>query len=158
MSGALRESLLLNPNYKDILSIFNEDHVDYLVVGAYALAAHGLPRATGDIDIWIDCRAGNAHRVWHALAKFGAPLSELKETDLIRPDLVFQIGVAPSRIDILTSINGVQFTDAWKDRLETEVEGIRVHVIGRAHLIINKKAARRPQDLVDVARLEATKV
>ncbi len=148
---------MLNPDYRDILSIFNEGDVDYLVVGAYALAAHGVPRATGDIDIWIRCEAGNARRVWRALVKFGAPLSELKETDLTSPGLVFQIGVAPSRIDILTSIDGVQFTEAWKGRLELGIEGIRVHVIGRSHLIANKKTVGRPQDLVDVARLEGDK-
>ncbi len=145
---------MLNPDYRDILSIFNEGDVDYLVVAAYALAAHGVPRATGDIDIWIRCGAGNARRVWRALVKFGAPLSELKETDLTSPGLVFQIGVAPSRIDILTSIDGVQFAEAWKARLELGIEGIRVHVIGRSHLIANKKTVGRPQDLVDVARLE----
>ncbi|MCZ6623895.1 MAG: hypothetical protein O7B35_06640 [Deltaproteobacteria bacterium] len=148
---------MLNPDYRDILSIFNEGGVDYLVVGAYALAAHGVLRATGDIDIWIRCEAGNARRVWRALVKFGAPLSELKETDLTSPGLVFQIGVAPSRIDILTSIDGVQFTEAWKARLELGIEGIRVHLIGRSHLIANKKTVGRPQDLVDVARLEGDK-
>ncbi len=148
---------MLNPDYRDILSIFNEGNVDYLVVGAYALAAHGVPRATGDIDIWIRCEASNARRVWRALVKFGAPLSELKETDLTSPGLVFQIGVAPSRIDILTSIDGVQFTEAWKGQLELGIEGIRVHVIGRPHLIANKKAVGRPQDLADVARLEGDK-
>ena len=148
---------MLNPDYRDILSIFNEGGVDYLVVGAYALAAHGVLRATGDIDIWIRCEAGNARFVWRALVKFGAPLSELKETDLTSPGLVFQIGVAPSRIDILTSIDGVQFTEAWKARLELGIEGIRVHLIGRSHLIANKKTVGRPQDLVDVARLEGDK-
>ncbi len=96
-------------------------------------------------------------RVWRALVKFGAPLSQLKETDLTSPGLVFQIGVAPSRIDILTSIDGVQFTEAWKGQLELGIEGIRVHVIGRPHLIANKKAVGRPQDLADVARLEGDK-
>lgn len=149
---------MLNPDYRDILSIFNEEDVDYLVVGAYALAAHGLPRATGDIDLWVRRDIQNARRVWHALAKFGAPLSELKETDLASPGVVFQIGVAPSRIDILTSIDGVEFADAWKDRLEVQVEGLCVHIIGRTHLIANKKAVGRPQDLADVARLEGDKI
>jgi len=147
---------LLNPDYREILSAFNEENVNYLVVGAYALAAHGLPRATGDIDIWVRCDPANARRVWRALVRFGAPLSELKETDLSSPGLVFQIGIAPSRIDILTSIDGVEFSEAWKERLAVEVDGLPVHVIGRSHLIANKKTVGRPQDLADVARLEET--
>jgi hypothetical protein len=146
---------LLSPDYRDILSAFIEERVDYLVVGAYAVASHGLPRATGDLDLWVRCDAENARRVWRALAKFGAPLSELTESELSSPGLVFQIGVEPSRIDILTSIDDVEFNDAWKDRLEFEVDGLPVHVIGRAHLIANKKAVGRPQDLADVARLES---
>ena len=157
MPGSSKEIPLLNPDYRDILSAFNEEKVDYLIVGAYALAAHGIPRATGDIDIWIRCAKDNARRAWHALLNFGAPLSELNEADLSRTGIVFQIGVAPSRIDILTSIDGVDFTDAWRQCLEVEVEGIKVTVIGRAHLIANKKAVGRPQDLADLARLEAEK-
>jgi hypothetical protein len=146
---------LLNPDYKDILSIFNEEKVNYIVVGAYALAAHGLPRATGDIDLWVRPDAENARRIWRALAKFGAPLSDLAENDLTSQGFVFQIGVSPSRIDILTSIDGVEFTDAWRDRLEVQIEGLPVPVIGRMHFIVNKKAVGRPQDLADVARLES---
>ena len=157
MPGSSRENPLLNPDYRDILSAFNEEKVDYLLVGAYALAVHGVPRATGDIDLWIHCTEDNAQRAWRALASFGAPLSGLNESDLRTPGVVFQIGVAPSRIDVLTSIDGVDFTDAWKGRLEVEVEGIKVTVIGRPHLIANKKAVGRPQDLVDVARLESEK-
>jgi hypothetical protein len=145
---------LLSPDYRDILSAFLEERVDYLVVGAYAVASHGLPRATGDLDLWVRSDPENARRLWRALAKFGAPLSELTESELSRPGLVFQIGLEPSRIDILTSIDGVDFGDAWKDRLEIEVDGLCVQVIGRAHLIANKKAVGRPQDLADVARLE----
>lgn len=145
---------MLNPDYKDILSIFNGENVKYLVVGAYALAAHGLPRATGDIDLWVRRDPDNAGAVWRALAKFGAPLSDLTEGELRTPGFVFQIGVSPSRIDILTSIEAVEFNDAWRDRLEVEIEGLSVPVIGRAHLIVNKKAVGRPQDLADVERLE----
>ena len=148
---------MLNPDYRDILSIFNEEKVDYLVVGAYALAAHGLPRATGDIDLWVRRDSTNATRVWRALAKFGAPLSDLTEEDFKNPGFVFQIGVSPSRIDILTSIDGVEFSDGWRDRLEIEIEELPVRIIGRAHLIANKKAVARPQDLADVARLESEK-
>ncbi|MGH7926671.1 MAG: nucleotidyltransferase [Candidatus Binatia bacterium] len=146
---------MLSPDYRDILSAFIDEQVDYLVVGAYALASHGLPRATGDLDLWVRCDDENAKRVWRALAKFGAPLSEISESDFSDQGLVFQIGVEPSRIDILTSIDDVEFDEGYKDRLEIEVDGLRVHVIGREHLIANKKAVGRPQDLADVARLES---
>ncbi len=145
---------MLSPDYKDILSGFIEERVDYLVVGAYAVASHGLPRATGDLDLWVRADPENAHRVWRALAQFGAPVTDLAESELSHPGLVFQIGVEPSRIDILTSIDGVEFDDAWKARLELEIDGLRIHVIGRTHLIANKRAVGRPQDLADVARLE----
>jgi len=146
---------LLSQDYKDMLSAFNDEKVDYMIVGAYAVAAHGVVRATGDIDLWIRSSPDNARRAWRALAIFGAPLSGFKEADLAVHGTVFQIGVAPSRIDILTSIDGVEFPDAWNDRIEVEVEGIRVNVIGRSHLIANKKAVGRPQDLADIARLES---
>jgi hypothetical protein len=148
---------VLNQDYKEMLSALNNEKVDYIVVGAYAVAAHGVVRATGDIDLWIRSSQDNARRAWRALANFGAPLSGLKEADLAVHGTVFQIGVAPSRIDILTSVDGVEFSDAWNERIEVEVEGIRVNVIGRSHLIANKKAVGRPQDLADVARLESEK-
>jgi hypothetical protein len=145
---------LLNPDFHDMLSALCGEGAEFLLVGAYALAAHGLPRATGDLDIWIRPSAGNAARVWRALERFGAPLGGLTPVDLNTPDLVFQIGVAPRRIDILTSIDAVQFDEAWPDRQVLEVEGLTIGVIGRSHLIQNKKAVGRPQDLADVAWLE----
>ena len=145
---------MLNPDFRDMLSLLYDGGVEFLLVGAYALAAHGLPRATGDMDIWIRCSEENAERVWKALQRFGAPLAGLTRDDLKTPDLVFQIGVAPRRIDILTSIDGVQFDEAWSNREVIAVEGLRISVIGRAHLIQNKKAVGRPQDLADVAWLE----
>jgi hypothetical protein len=157
MRGPSKEMPLLNPDYKDILSAFNEEKVEFLLVGAYALAVHGIPRATGDMDVWIRCTEDNARRAWKALLRFGAPLQDLKESDLITPGVVFQIGVVPSRIDVLTSIDGVEFADAWDARIETEVEGVKIRVIGRAHLIVNKQTVGRPQDLADVARLNDEK-
>lgn len=148
---------MLNRDYRDMLSAFNDAKVDYMIVGAYAVAAHGVVRATGDIDLWIRSSQDNAQRAWRALANFGAPLSGFKEADLAVHGTVFQIGVAPSRIDILTSIDGVEFSDAWNERIKVEVEGIRVNVIGRSHLIANKKTVGRPQDLADIARLESEK-
>ncbi len=145
---------MLNPDYRDILSIFNEQGVEYLVVGAYALAAHGLPRATGDIDLWIRRSEENARRVWESLARFGAPLTNLSIKDLLMPDIVFQIGVAPRRIDILTSIAALEFEEARDRRMMVEVEGLQVPVLGREDLLKNKKALRREKDLGDIAWLE----
>jgi len=145
---------VLNSDYRDILSIFNAEKVEYLVIGAYALAAHGLPRATGDIDLWINRDERNARRVWRALEKFGAPLSDLTEDDLSSPGMVYQIGVAPNRIDILTSIDAVEYGDAWSQRIEVVIEGLPICIISRDHLIANKKAVGRPQDLADIDRLE----
>ncbi len=146
---------MLNPDFHDMLSALCDENVEFMVVGAYALAAHGLPRATGDIDIWIRRSDENARRVWDALERFKAPRANLTIDDLKVPDVVFQIGVVPRRIDILTSIDGVEFAEAWPDRKEIEVEGRRFPVIGRAHLLQNKRALQRPQDLADVARLES---
>ena len=103
----------MNPDFLDMLSALFEEGAEYLLVGAYALAVYGLPRATGDLDIWISTTPENRRRVWRALARFGAPLRELEEADLAAEDLVFQVGVAPQRIDILTSIDGVDFEEAW---------------------------------------------
>lgn len=144
----------MNPDFRDMLSALCEENAEFMLVGAYALAAHGLPRATGDMDLWIRRSDENAQRVWRALERFKAPRSRLTIDDLKTSDVVFQIGVAPRRIDILTSIDGVKFDEAWPDRIEAEVEGRKFPVIGRAHLLQNKKALGRPQDLVDVAWLE----
>ena len=125
-----------------------------MLVGAYAVAAHGLPRATGDIDLWIRTTAENADRVWAALGKFGASLSDLSKQDFIRPDTVVQLGVTPRRIDILTGITGVDYESAQRAKVIIEIEGVKVPVIGLSHLIQNKTAVGRPQDTADVARLE----
>jgi hypothetical protein len=137
-----------------MLSALSAEGAEFLIVGAYALAAHGLPRATGDLDIWINKAPENVERVWKALLRFGAPLDALEPLDLLKPDLVFQIGVAPQRIDLLTSIDGLNFGQAWPDRVDTEVAGLRIPVISRAHLVRNKRASGRPHDLADVAWLE----
>ncbi len=145
---------MLNPDFRDILSAFNDERVEYLLVGAYALASHGLPRATGDIDLWVRRSPDNAERVWRALERFGAPLDRLSVRDLEAPDVVVQIGVSPRRIDLLTCIDGVDFDTAWKERMLVAVDGVEVPVISRRHLIANKRATGRPQDLADIARLE----
>lgn len=145
---------MLNPDFRDMLSAFDEEDVEFLVVGAYALAAHGLPRATGDLDLWVRRSPDNAERVLGALRAFGAPTTDLSTDDLVSPDVVFQIGVEPRRIDILTSIDGVEFDAAWANRERIEVDDLELPVLGRRDFITNKRALGRPQDLADVARLE----
>jgi len=137
-----------------MLSALSEAGADYLVVGAHALAVHGYPRATGDLDIWVRPTKENADRVWQAIAEFGAPRRNLRREDFFTPDTVFQIGVEPNRIDILTSIDGVEFDEAWLDRRPTTVDKISFHVLSRVQLLKNKRAAGRPKDLADAAYLE----
>ena len=123
------------------------------MVGAHALAVHDRPRNTKDLDLWIRATPDNAGRVWRALQAFGAPLDRLTIEDLCVDDVVFQIGVAPVRIDILTSITGVEFEAAWRARVEIDRDGLTVAVIGAELFVQNKEAAGRGQDLIDAARV-----
>lgn len=136
-----------------MLSALSAAGVEFLVVGAHALAAHGVPRATGDLDLWVRATAENAERVWGALEHFGAPLHDLTMDDLARPDVVFQIGVVPQRIDLLTSITGVTFDDAWENRVHVEIGELEVPVLGRSELVRNKRAVGRTRDLADIEEL-----
>ena len=121
---------------------------------AYALAVHGQPRATGDMDVRVRPTPENARRVAAALRRFGAPMEQFTEADFARPDLVAQLGVKPNRIDILTGIDGLSFEEAWPNRLAQVVEGLSIPVLGRADLIRNKRATGRTQDLADAEALE----
>jgi hypothetical protein len=145
----------LNRDFLDMLSALSAEGAEYMLVGAYAMAAHGYPRATGDMDIWIRRSEENAQRVWRALRRFRAPLLNLTVADLSMPDIVFQIGASPRRIDIITSIDAVEFDEAWVDRKEVAIAGRKLAVIGRRELLRNKKAVGRPKDLADVAWLES---
>ncbi len=146
----------MNPDFKELLLIFNAHNVEYLVVGAHALAAYGHVRATKDLDVWINPSRENAEEVLSALSDFGAPLRDLTIDDLSKTGTIFQIGIPPLRIDIITEIDGVHFEDAWPARFQTSVGGVPAFVISREHLITNKKTAARLQDLADVEKLEAT--
>ena len=146
----------MNPDFKELLLAFNARNVEYLIVGAHALAAYGHVRATKDIDVWVRPERENAQRVLNAIADFGAPLGDLALDDLTKAGTIFQIGVAPLRIDIITHIDGVDFNEAWGDRFATAFGGVSAFVISRHHLITNKKTAARLQDLADVEKLEST--
>ena len=132
------------------------NEVRFIVVGAHALAAHGVPRVTGDLDIWIEPTPDNASRIWRALADFGAPLATLKiaESDFAKPDQVVQFGLPPYRIDIMTSISGVAFEAARPGCLIGSLFEVPVVFLGRDAFIRNKKASGRPKDLADLRSLE----
>jgi hypothetical protein len=145
----------LNPDFQDLLAALREADARFLVVGAYALAVHGAPRATGDLDIWIDPEPSNAAKVWAALLRFGAPVAALglSRDDLTRRDQVIQIGLPPRRIDVLTTISGVEFADAWDGRVTHPVGNVPIPFIGRDAFVRNKKASGRARDLADLEAL-----
>ena len=134
---------MLNPDFRDMLSALSDEGADYLLVGAYAAAVHGIPRATGDLDLWVRVSPANAARVLRALARFGAPLGDVREADLTSPGAAIEIGVAPRRIDLLTTLDALEFDEAWTRQTHVDVEGLRVPVISRADLVRNKKAVGR---------------
>lgn len=145
---------MLNEDYRDILRSLAEEKVRFILVGAYALAAHGYPRATMDIDIWVMPSPDNAEAVLKALKAFGAPLYNLTKEDLEKDGTIFQIGVAPRRIDIITALTGLKFEDTYRNSILVNIDGIEIHVPSIDDLIINKRATGRTKDLADAEALE----
>jgi hypothetical protein len=145
---------MLNEDYKDMLQCLVGEKVKFLLVGAYALAAHGYPRATMDIDIWVMPSPDNAEAVLRAIRRFGAPLHNLTKDDLERDGTVFQIGIAPRRIDIITEASGLQFAPVFARSAPIDIEGLVVHIPSVEDLIINKRATGRTKDLADAEALE----
>ncbi len=145
----------MNPDFLDFLQALLDAGARFLVAGAHALAVHGLPRATGDIDIWISRDADNPERVWNAVIAFGAPVADLQITvdDLRRPEAVIQLGLPPRRIDILTDVSGLRFQDAWPLRLVQRIDSLEVPFLGRESLVANKRASGRLKDLADLEAL-----
>ena len=143
-------------DFRDLLTELRDAGVRFLVVGAHALAAHGVPRVTGDLDLWVEPTDGNADRVWAALGEFGAPLAALgvRQADFVSPDQVIQVGLPPYRVDLMTSISGVTFAEAWDDQLPGELFGVPVAFLGRVTFLRNKRASGRPKDLEDIRSLE----
>jgi len=146
---------MLNPDYEEILSIFADHEVAFLMVDAYAMAGHGFPRATGDMDLWVEPTPDNAARVYESLVKFGAPTGHFKEEDFAIDGTIVQIGVAPRRIDIITAIDGVTFEQAWANRVEANIDGVIFPVLSLNDLITNKRATGRKRDALDAEWLEA---
>lgn len=140
----------MNQDFVELLRAFIAADVRFLIVGAYALALHGRPRATGDLDVWVEATPENARKVMSALAAFGAPMADISVDDFARPGVAYQIGVAPGRIDVLTELTGVTFAEAWDDRLRHSFGDIEVDFIGKSSFIRNKRATGRPKDLADI--------
>ena len=143
----------MNQDFLDLLRAFADHSVRFLIVGAYALGVHGRPRATGDLDVWVEPSPDNAARVMGALAKFGAPLTQVSAEDFSRPGIVFQMGLPPFRIDVLTELSGLTFAEAWPSRIQAPFGPLVVDVIGREAFIRNKRATGRARDLGDIDSL-----
>ncbi|GAB4463167.1 MAG: nucleotidyl transferase AbiEii/AbiGii toxin family protein [Armatimonadaceae bacterium] len=143
----------LNSDFSELLSLFNEYQVKYLVIGGYAVVRYTEPRFTKDLDLWVSADAENAQAVFGALKAFGAPLANLTKEDFAAEGYFYQMGVPPLRVDVLMSIPGVVFADAWERREEIEIDGLRIAFISRTDLIASKQASARPQDIIDVQML-----
>jgi hypothetical protein len=143
----------MNQDFLDLLRAFIDRDVRFLIVGAYALGVHGRPRATGDLDVWVDPTPDNATRIMEALESFGAPLQQVEVDDFSRPGIVFQMGMPPFRIDVLTELSGLSFGEAWPSRISAEFGPLTVAVIGRDAFIKNKRATGRARDLADIEAL-----
>jgi predicted nucleotidyltransferase len=143
----------LSPDLTDLLRSLSDAGARFLIVGAHAVAYHTEPRYTKDLDVWVEPTAENAARVWGALARFGAPLKNVQVADFATPQLVYQVGIEPNRVDLMMGIDGVTFPVAWRNRVRTTYAGIPVCLLGRNDLIRAKKASGRPRDLEDIARL-----
>ena len=143
-----------NEDFKDLFKILNEEHVDYLIVGAHAVIYYTEPRYTKDIDVWVAPTKDNAKRIWKALAQFGAPLANISIDDFTNEDLVYQIGLAPNRIDILMGISGIEFKEANKNRVESTYAGEKIYLLSKSDLIKAKRASNRKQDQLDLEKLQ----
>ena len=145
---------MLNPDFKEFIESLNYNGVRYLVVGGYAVAFHGLPRYTKDLDIWLELSSDNAKKVICALESFGFGSLGLTEEDFLEKDQIIQLGLPPARIDLLTQLTGLTFDECYHSHVVIETDGLTIPIIDRQNLIINKKATGRIQDLADVEGLE----
>ena len=145
---------MLNKDYKDMLSALEAEGVEFILIGAYAMAAHGYPRATLDIDLWVLPSVENAKKIVRALHRFGAPTDNINENDFVQDDVVFQIGVAPRRIDILTSTTGLNYQDAAQRAATVVIDGVQVKILSIPDLILNKEKTGRLKDKSDVEELK----
>ena len=145
---------MLNQDFKEFIRLLNDNQVRYLVVGGYAVALHGYPRYTKDIDLWIDMAPNNASKIISSLGQFGFGSLGLKEEDFLELDTIIQLGYPPNRIDLMTTLPGVDFDDCFKARLQIEIDETIVNFIDLENLKKNKAASGRNQDLADLENLE----
>ena len=143
-----------NPDFRDLLSALSAEGAEFLIVGAHAVMLYTAPRYTKDLDIWVRPTPENAARAHRALAAFGAPMADLTVDDLATPGTIFQIGIAPNRVDILTTIEAVTFEEAWARRVSSAYGGVPIALLSLEDLLTNKRAVGRRQDLLDVEKLE----
>jgi len=141
-------------DFKELLELFNAHRVEYLIVGAYALAVHGVPRATGDLDLWVNPTPENASRILGALEEFGVGGLDLSVADFVKPEHVVQLGVQPVRVDLVTAIDGVRWDKAWQGRFAGEYGSVPTHYLGRQEFVANKRASGRQKDLADLEALD----
>jgi hypothetical protein len=144
----------MNPDFLDIIRALLDAEVRFIIVGAYAVNLYVDPRATGDLDIWVEPSADNAPKVIRALKEFGAPLTEVSEADFTSPGITFQIGIPPRRIDLLTTLSGLEFTEAWADHQKFSFGSFTVPFLSKAAVIKNKRATGRAKDTADLEALE----
>jgi hypothetical protein len=144
----------LNRDFIDLLSAFSDRRVRFLLVGGYALSFYGRPRTTGDLDLWVDSSRSNAQRVFEALRDFGAPLEGISSDDFSTPGTVFQIGVAPGRIDVLTSLTGLRFQDVWRRRRRASYGPARIALLSESDFVRNKRKLGRARDIADAEEVE----
>jgi hypothetical protein len=148
--------MFVNPDFTDLLRLFNDNGIRYLVIGGYAIIQYAEPRYTKDLDLWISTDADNAVAVYKALREFGAPLAGLTEDDFAEDGYFYQMGVPPVRVDVLMGIPGLDFEPAWERRVEIDFDGLAVAFISKKDLITAKLASGRPQDLIDAKALSQT--
>jgi predicted nucleotidyltransferase len=146
--------MTLEPDFEDFITLLNKHEVEYLIVGGYAMAFHGRPRYTGDLDIWINISESNAEKMLAVLAEFGFSSLMFGREDFLKENVINQIGYPPLRIDILTSIDGVTFSEAFLQKRIIEIDKLEVAFIGLSQLIENKKASNRAQDIADIEALK----
>lgn len=148
---------MLNEDYKEMLQILLNNKVKFLIVGAYAMGFHGYPRATGDFDIWVENSLENSKNIYRSLSEFGAPLSKILEDTFTKKGIIFRIGMAPRRIDIITYIDGVDFEEAYKAKETIELEGLSLPFLSKEDLIKNKQSTGREKDKLDIKYLREDK-
>jgi hypothetical protein len=148
--------MFVNSDFSDLLRLFNDNNVKYLVIGGYAVIQYAEPRYTKDLDLWISTDVANAKAVFRALKEFGAPLADLTEDDFAEEGYFYQMGVPPVRVDVLMGIPGLSFAEAWQRRVNVDFGDLSVSFIGKQDLITVKLASGRPQDLLDAKQLQQT--